>query len=387
MQPAAEEEAAPVPDLMAALKASAGRGPRPDAGGEEAQADAKQGAGEEGRRPRSPAKKRGSQELSRGRPRVGRPGRHRSPPPPSRLRRSDCSGTGIRRAARGKGFQYLDADGERVDRRRGARADPRARDPAGVEGRVDLPVPGRPHPGHRHRRSAGASSTSTTRAGASAATRRSSTTWSSSPARCPALRERVDGRPRSAASSSATTCWPAPCGCWTAASSASAPRTTPSRTRPTGWRRCSKRHVTCADDVLLFDYPAKHGKRRVQAVIDPEVADGRRAPQARRGGGDGAARLQARAPLGGRKSADINAYLKEATGARHLGQGLPDLGRDRARGGRAGGRRPARRHEDRRASARSRAPSRRSPTTWATRPPSRAPRTSTRACSTATATA
>ena len=31
-----------------------------------------------------------------------------------RLRRSDCSGPGIRRRRRGKGFEYLDPDGERV---------------------------------------------------------------------------------------------------------------------------------------------------------------------------------------------------------------------------------------------------------------------------------
>ena len=32
-----------------------------------------------------------------------------------RLKRSDCSGAGIRRVGRGRGFGYVDADGERVD--------------------------------------------------------------------------------------------------------------------------------------------------------------------------------------------------------------------------------------------------------------------------------
>src|SRR5919202_4638476 len=33
----------------------------------------------------------------------------------TRLRRSDCSGPGITRRRRGKGFEYLDEDGERID--------------------------------------------------------------------------------------------------------------------------------------------------------------------------------------------------------------------------------------------------------------------------------
>src|SRR3712207_5414558 len=33
-----------------------------------------------------------------------------------------------------------------------------------------------------------------------------------------------------------------------------------------------KEHVSLVDEqTLLFDYPAKHGKQRVQSVIDPEV--------------------------------------------------------------------------------------------------------------------
>ena len=58
----------------------------------------------------------------------------------ARLRRADCSGPGITRRKAGRGFAYYDNEGERVDEPRGARADPRARHPARVEGRVDLPV-------------------------------------------------------------------------------------------------------------------------------------------------------------------------------------------------------------------------------------------------------
>src|SRR4051812_49080886 len=37
------------------------------------------------------------------------------PGPMPRLRRSDCSAPGLRRRRRGRGFEYLDADGARVD--------------------------------------------------------------------------------------------------------------------------------------------------------------------------------------------------------------------------------------------------------------------------------
>jgi len=81
-----------------------------------------------------------------------------------------------------------------------------------------------------------------------------------------------------------------------------------------GLATMKKRHVQVRDGVLYFDYPAKHGKRRVQAVVDPEVADEVSALKRRRGGGDELLAYK----LGGRwvdiKSPDINAWLKDATG-------------------------------------------------------------------------
>jgi DNA topoisomerase-1 len=64
------------------------------------------------------------------------------------------------------------------------------------------------------------------------------------------------------------------------------------------------RHVELAGDgVLVFDYPAKSGKRRVQAVVDPEVYEFVAALKRRR-----------RGTLLGVRSPDINAYIKEHTG-------------------------------------------------------------------------
>jgi DNA topoisomerase-1 len=75
-----------------------------------------------------------------------------------------------------------------------------------------------------------------------------------------------------------------------------------------------KSHVIIEGDVMVFDYPAKHGKRRVQAVVDPAVTDLVCQLKRRRGGGDELLAYKE----GGRwhdvRSPDINAYLKEATG-------------------------------------------------------------------------
>jgi DNA topoisomerase IB len=75
-----------------------------------------------------------------------------------------------------------------------------------------------------------------------------------------------------------------------------------------------KRHVRVRDGVLYFDYPAKHGKRRVQAVIDPDVGDDLCRLKRRRGGGDELLAYKEGRRWVDVKSADINAWLKDATG-------------------------------------------------------------------------
>jgi DNA topoisomerase IB len=76
-----------------------------------------------------------------------------------------------------------------------------------------------------------------------------------------------------------------------------------------------KEHVTVeADGTMVFDYPAKSGKRRLQAVVDPLATEIVSQLKRRRGGGpellaykDGRRWVDLRSP-------DINAYLKESTG-------------------------------------------------------------------------
>lgn len=83
-----------------------------------------------------------------------------------------------------------------------------------------------------------------------------------------------------------------------------------------GLATMKRRHCRLDGDVLLFDYPAKHSKRRIQAVIDPEIAEILKKLKSRRGGGDELLAYKP-SPRGGWadvKSTDINEYLKDATG-------------------------------------------------------------------------
>jgi DNA topoisomerase IB len=76
-----------------------------------------------------------------------------------------------------------------------------------------------------------------------------------------------------------------------------------------------KEHVTVAPDgTMVFDYPAKHGKRRVQAIVDPPSAAIVGTLRRRRGGGDELLAFKQGRAWRDLRSPDINAYLKEATG-------------------------------------------------------------------------
>jgi DNA topoisomerase-1 len=82
-----------------------------------------------------------------------------------------------------------------------------------------------------------------------------------------------------------------------------------------GLATMQKRHVNLlGEGVLVFDYPSKSGQRRVQSIVDPAVYEIVDRLKRRRGGG-----TELLAYLEGRRwrdlrSADINAYVKEVTG-------------------------------------------------------------------------
>jgi DNA topoisomerase IB len=75
-----------------------------------------------------------------------------------------------------------------------------------------------------------------------------------------------------------------------------------------------KKHVKCLKDgVLLFDYPAKSGQRRIQSVVDPGVYEIVAELKKRRGGSPELLAYREGRRWRDLKSADINAYIKEIT--------------------------------------------------------------------------
>ena len=81
-----------------------------------------------------------------------------------------------------------------------------------------------------------------------------------------------------------------------------------------GLATMKKSHVRLRGGVLVFDYPSKQGKRRVQAVIDPAVAEIVGALKRRRGGGDDLLAFKRGRHWVDLRSEDINAWLKGAIG-------------------------------------------------------------------------
>ncbi|HEY2604067.1 MAG TPA: hypothetical protein VGI67_21090 [Thermoleophilaceae bacterium] len=76
-----------------------------------------------------------------------------------------------------------------------------------------------------------------------------------------------------------------------------------------------KQHVTVArSGAIAFDYPAKSGQRRVQSLLDPEVVEVVRCLKRRRGGGDELLAYQDGRRWRDVKSPDINEYVKQVSG-------------------------------------------------------------------------
>ena len=75
-----------------------------------------------------------------------------------------------------------------------------------------------------------------------------------------------------------------------------------------------KAHVSLGDDAIVFDYPAKSGLRRVHEVRDPDALAVIRALKRRRGGGEQLLAYRERRRWTPVHSEDINEYIKRDLG-------------------------------------------------------------------------
>ena len=230
----------------------------------------------------------------------------------ARLRRSDCSGAGIRRRRRGKGFEYLDEHGNRVvdpevlDRVRALAIPPAWHDvwvcpfPMGHLQATGTDARGRKqylyHLKWRERQDQQKFDAMLDFARA-----------------LPSLRERltgqiaVDGMPRERVLACAVRLLDL--GFFRVGSEAYA-----ADNETYGLATMRKDHVTVSGNEVSFDYDAKGSKRHTRDLVDPVVAEIVAALKRRRGGGPELLAHKVSGRWVDVKSADINQYLKEQTG-------------------------------------------------------------------------
>ena len=258
-----------------------------------------------------------------------------------RLRRSVCSGPGLTRVAP-RARLLVCRGGRDADRgSRGDRADPRARDPAGVEGRLDLPPGQRAHPGDRDRRRRAQAvplPPEVARAPRPREVRRDARLRRRAAEAAPQRRR----RPRPPRAGARPRCSPAPRACSTSGSFASAASATRTRTRPSGSRRCAR--ATCGSSAARRPSTTRPraAKRHRRTIEDELVLPTLRALKKRNGGGSESCSPTTGAQRLGRRQVERHQRVPEAgLGRRLQRQGLPDLERDGARRGRGGERRRA----------------------------------------------
>jgi DNA topoisomerase IB len=229
-----------------------------------------------------------------------------------RLRRVDCAEPGIRRVRRGRGFSYVDTDGNRVD------------DPETLRRISDLVIPPAwadvwicPIPnGHIQATGTDAAGRRQYRyhdAWRIARDREKHEHMLKFAVLLPAARERMlidlrrDDIDRTRVLAAAARLLDL--GFFRIGSEQYA-----EQNESYGLATIRRDHVTCSSGIVTFDYRAKSGQQRVQSVADDELCELVRTLMRRRGGGP-----ELLAYRDGRhwvdiKSHDINGYLREITG-------------------------------------------------------------------------
>lgn len=230
----------------------------------------------------------------------------------TRLRRSDCSGAGILRRRRGRGFSYEDADGERIDdketlRRIGELAIPPAweevwicADPIGHIQATGFDGAGRKqyryHDRWEQRRAA-----------------RKYESMRDFARSLPRLRRAVsrdlglEGMPRERALACAVRLLDL--GFFRVGGEEYA-----EANESYGLATIRREHVSIAAGEMVFDFPAKSGQRRVQSVRDKGARKAIEAMRHRRGGPEDLLAYREDGAWRDVRSTDVNAYIQERIG-------------------------------------------------------------------------
>ena len=235
----------------------------------------------------------------------------------SRLRRADCSGPGIRRERRGRGFGYVDENGERID------------EPEVLARIAELAIPPAwedvwicPHPnGHLQATGTDAAGRKQYRYHDEWRARRDAQKFDDMvlfAKALPRLRRRVD-RDLGDCAALERSCVLACAvrllerGFFRIGSEEYA-----EENDSYGLATMRKQHVSIEDGgLMVFDYPANSGGRRQQGVLDDRACAIVAALKRRRGGGTELLAYKQGRRWQDVRSEDINEYLKHATGGDH----------------------------------------------------------------------
>ncbi len=232
--------------------------------------------------------------------------------PRGRLRRSDCAAAGIHRRPRGRGFSFEDAEGRRIEdeetltRIRELAIPPAWRDvwicadPFGHIQATGFDVAGRKqyryHDRWELRRAA-----------------RKYEEMREFARRLPRLRRAVsrdlalEGMPRERALACAVRLLDL--GFFRVGGEEYA-----EANESYGLATIKRRHVSLEDGEMLFDFPAKSGRRRVQSIRDPQAIAAVEAMRRRRSGPDDLLAYRENRSWHDVRSTDVNAYIQERIG-------------------------------------------------------------------------
>ncbi len=231
-----------------------------------------------------------------------------------RLRRSDCSGPGIRRKRRGRGFSYVDDEGVKVD------------EPEVITRIAELGIPPAwedvwicPYPhGHLQATGVDAAGRKQYRYHDAWRTRRDNEKFEDMvrfAKALPRLRERVEQDLGDCAALDRRCVLAAAVRLLEIGFFRIGSEEYAAENESYGLATLRKEHVTIdADGVMVFDFPAKSGQRRRQGIQDERLAVIVAALKRRRGGGDELLAYKVGRRWQDVRSEDINAYLKDATG-------------------------------------------------------------------------